>query len=318
VTIHRKVDLFGRGTSTANEQNFSAQLEQSNVRRSRIWLCTRGSSSQGGATGAKVLQRLAGPLAKLIKIEVTGGPPWTILDNVYRLIGMLTYEQAAEQLGVSTRTVRRLVKSGELPAAHIGASVRIRPEVVRAYVLESEQRMSDVSSSLVGNNDFMQGGVRPTPISAAFPGNGAPAESGVSTAGQAWQSWQQGDDLIGDESVVGVVGSGRVSDGIIATEPDAYPGMRPPGPTAGYGPDVPAWAQDSPGDGKDYDTPPDPALGAPSRPWRSGARPSDMPAGFVDAFPGGGQISGEPDSTGRTGAHVPRLRYDNGAPGVLP
>jgi excisionase family DNA binding protein len=232
---------------------------------------------------------------------------------------MLSYEQAAEVLGVSPRTVRRLVKSGELPAARIGASVRIRPEVVRAYVLESEQRMSDVSSSLVGNNDFMQGGVRPTPVSVAFPGNGAPAETGISTGGQAWQDWQTGDALQGDEPVVGVVGSGRVSGGIIATEPDAYPGFRPAGPTAGYGPDVPAWAQDSPNDGVDYNAPVDPATPTRPRPWASGPRPSDT--GFTQAFypeQSGQTQLGAPDSTGRTGSAVPRLRYDDGAAGVLP
>jgi hypothetical protein len=175
-----------------------------------------------------------------------------------------------------------------------------------------------VSSSLVGNDDFMRGGPRDVPVSAAFPGNGAPAESGVSTGGQAWQSWQGGDDLKGDEPVTsGVAGSGHVSGGIHVTEGvDAYPGFRPAGFGVGYGPDVPAWAQDSPHDGVDYDTPPNADLSSPSRPWSSGPRPSDV--GFTAAFfDSTGQIpQGVPDSTGTTGPR--RLRRDDGAPGVLP
>jgi hypothetical protein len=118
--------------------------------------------------------------------------------------------------------------------------------------------------------------------------------------------------------VNGVVASGHVSGGIRVTDGvDAYPGFRPAGPTAGYGPDVPAWAQDSPNDGVDYDTPPDPALSSPSRPWSSGPRPSDT--GFTQAFypeQSGQTQLGAPDSTGTTGPR--RLRRDDSAGGVLP
>lgn len=46
---------------------------------------------------------------------------------------MLTIRQAAERLHVSTRTVRRLIGAGILPAARIGGRlVRIHPRDVRA------------------------------------------------------------------------------------------------------------------------------------------------------------------------------------------
>jgi excisionase family DNA binding protein len=237
---------------------------------------------------------------------------------------MLSYEQAAEVLGVSPRTVRRLVKSGELPAARIGASVRIRPEVVRAYVLESEQRMSDVSSSLVGvaTNDFLKGGSRPTPTSVAFPGNGAASESGpFATGGQAWQgNWQATDAVFDDEPVTGVVASGRVSGGIIASpvsEADPFPGARPPGTQGSISPTAPGWFVDQQSNATDYDVGPNSDLSSPTRPWSSGPRPSDV--GFTQAFypeQSGQTQLGAPDSTGTTGPR--RLRRDNGAPGVLP
>jgi excisionase family DNA binding protein len=235
---------------------------------------------------------------------------------------MYNYDQAAEVLGVSARTVRRLVRTGELPAAKIGGARRIRPEAVRDYILESEQRMSDVSSSLVGNNRF-GGGPRDVPTSTAFPGTGASNAAGSTDGpGAAWQSWQGGDDLVGDEPVTsGVVASGMVSGGIVTGESDPFPGFRPEGWGVGYGPDVPSWAKDSPHDGTDYDAPTDPATPRRARPWSSGQRPSDV--GFTQAFypEQSGQIpQGEPDSTGLTGDRVPRLRRDDGMPGagVLP
>src|SRR6185437_6646919 len=110
-------------------------------------------------------------------------------------------------------SVRRLVKSGELPAARVGGSVRIREEALQRFVYEGEQRMaSDVSSSLVGNNDF-GGGPRDVPISAAFPGNGTATESGPAGGGASWQSWQTGDALVGDEPLVNRQ-PGHVSGGI--------------------------------------------------------------------------------------------------------
>ena len=46
----------------------------------------------------------------------------------------LTPAEVAEQLRVSSMTVYRLIKSGELRAARIGKSYRIREEDVDAYL----------------------------------------------------------------------------------------------------------------------------------------------------------------------------------------
>jgi excisionase family DNA binding protein len=233
---------------------------------------------------------------------------------------LLDYKAVGEALSVSPRTVRKMVADGELEAIRVRGSVRFEPAAIARYVdehrMETRMASGDVTSSLVGSNDYMKGGTRETTLSTAFPGNGTATESGPAGGGAAWQSWQSGDDLVGDEPVTGVVGSGRVSGGIIATEPDAYPGFRPAGFGVGYGPDVPAWAQDSPSDGVDYDTPPNADLSSPSRPWSSGPRPSDVgtTAAFFDST---GQIpQGVPDSTGTTGPR--RLRRDNSAQGTLP
>ena len=53
---------------------------------------------------------------------------------------LLTPNEVAEQLRVSTMTVYRLIKSGELPAARISNSFRLREADVDAYL---ESRFSD-------------------------------------------------------------------------------------------------------------------------------------------------------------------------------
>lgn len=49
-------------------------------------------------------------------------------------VGFLTVAEVADQLRVSTMTVYRLVKAGELPAARIGRSYRIRRADVDAFL----------------------------------------------------------------------------------------------------------------------------------------------------------------------------------------
>jgi len=53
---------------------------------------------------------------------------------------LLTPNEVAELLRVSTMTVYRLIKSGELPAAKISSSFRLREADVDAYL---ESRFSD-------------------------------------------------------------------------------------------------------------------------------------------------------------------------------
>ena len=44
-----------------------------------------------------------------------------------------TIAQVAEMVGVSTRTVRRWIKNGQVVAHHIGATVRIAESDLRAF-----------------------------------------------------------------------------------------------------------------------------------------------------------------------------------------
>ena len=47
---------------------------------------------------------------------------------------LLTVSEVADQLRVSTMTVYRLIKSGELRAARVGKSYRLREEDIDAYL----------------------------------------------------------------------------------------------------------------------------------------------------------------------------------------
>ena len=47
---------------------------------------------------------------------------------------LLTVEQAAERLGVSTATVRRRIKDGELPATKTGRQYRVDADALRPKV----------------------------------------------------------------------------------------------------------------------------------------------------------------------------------------
>jgi len=53
---------------------------------------------------------------------------------------LLSYRQAAAVLGVSVRTITRLVAAGELPSVHVGGIVRIRREDVESYVASLASR----------------------------------------------------------------------------------------------------------------------------------------------------------------------------------
>jgi excisionase family DNA binding protein len=54
---------------------------------------------------------------------------------------LLTLPEAAEQLRVSTRTIRRIVACGDLPAIVIRRAVRIRATDLRTYVDECARNL---------------------------------------------------------------------------------------------------------------------------------------------------------------------------------
>jgi excisionase family DNA binding protein len=47
---------------------------------------------------------------------------------------LLTKSEAAEQLGVSVRTIERLISAGRLPLVHVGGAARVRVADLGAYV----------------------------------------------------------------------------------------------------------------------------------------------------------------------------------------
>lgn len=47
---------------------------------------------------------------------------------------LLTIEQTADALNMSPETVRRRIKSGQLPVIRDGRIVRVRPADLRAYI----------------------------------------------------------------------------------------------------------------------------------------------------------------------------------------
>lgn len=49
-------------------------------------------------------------------------------------VGLLTVAEVATELRVSTMTVYRLIKAGELPALRIGKSYRLRPADVDRFL----------------------------------------------------------------------------------------------------------------------------------------------------------------------------------------
>ena len=56
-----------------------------------------------------------------------------MIDAGDEALDLLTVQEVATRLRLSVVTVRRLIKSEDLEAVHIGRSVRVAPEAVTAY-----------------------------------------------------------------------------------------------------------------------------------------------------------------------------------------
>lgn len=59
----------------------------------------------------------------------TGSDPSTVPRRL-----LITKSDAAEQLGVSLRTIERLISSGRLPLVHVEGAARVRVTDLEAYV----------------------------------------------------------------------------------------------------------------------------------------------------------------------------------------
>lgn len=58
----------------------------------------------------------------------------------------MNVEQAAQYVGLSAYTVRRLAKDGDLPAAKIGRSYRFKRDDIDSYVRNQYRGTSDVNA----------------------------------------------------------------------------------------------------------------------------------------------------------------------------
>ena len=56
---------------------------------------------------------------------------------------LLTYREAGKLLGVTERTIFRLVKDGEIPNVKFGRSVRIDPDDLRGFIDKAKLRPSN-------------------------------------------------------------------------------------------------------------------------------------------------------------------------------
>lgn len=64
---------------------------------------------------------------------------------------LLTAAEVADQLRVSTMTIYRLIRRGELPAVRVGRNYRVRAEDIEAYL--SGQRVDPASVDLEGSDE---------------------------------------------------------------------------------------------------------------------------------------------------------------------
>ena len=69
------------------------------------------------------------------------------LDN----IRLLTLSEAAALLHVSTRTLQRMIRSGELPALKVGGQWRVRESQLRQWI---EKRESSVAETYNGGGEI--------------------------------------------------------------------------------------------------------------------------------------------------------------------
>jgi excisionase family DNA binding protein len=56
------------------------------------------------------------------------------------LSDLLTIRETARSLGVSTRTIHRLVRDAELAPVRVRGAVRFRPQDVEAFVARAQRR----------------------------------------------------------------------------------------------------------------------------------------------------------------------------------
>ena len=73
------------------------------------------------------------------------------MDNKFEDICLLTLSEAANLLQVSTRTLQRMIRNGELPAFKVGGQWRLREAQLRQWV---ESRESSLDKAEKENLDL--------------------------------------------------------------------------------------------------------------------------------------------------------------------
>ena len=58
----------------------------------------------------------------------------TILENIEKMDTLLTVERLGRLTGTSPKTLYKAIKAGNLPAYHIGGSIRLEPSEVAVWL----------------------------------------------------------------------------------------------------------------------------------------------------------------------------------------
>ena len=60
-------------------------------------------------------------------------------NTTMRLPPIFSVDKTAQNLNASSKTVRRLIARGELPAHRVGSCLRITDEALRSYLMRSRE-----------------------------------------------------------------------------------------------------------------------------------------------------------------------------------
>jgi excisionase family DNA binding protein len=115
----------------------------------------------GGKTEeARTLNHIGRALGEIRRRYTRDGRPWDLELEALRLLAvsgvhsrsnvadlgepenalLMTYETAARRLTISDSSLRRLVKSGDIPTVSVGGSIRISEADLQAYVETLDRR----------------------------------------------------------------------------------------------------------------------------------------------------------------------------------
>ena len=122
---------FGRGGRGDEPGAVLAHLALAMIRHVR-------QLHQEGQRVPALVDELTGFLAQCVRTRLATTPldglRWAADDGRVARRLLVTKAEAAEQLGVSVRTIERLVAAGRLPLVHVEGAARLRQADLEAYV----------------------------------------------------------------------------------------------------------------------------------------------------------------------------------------